>query len=572
MTFHLFSSLRVSKRSLYLILLGLFVGLTSFGPVILMFIQSLFGSDGSFGLTAYFRAYSNPRLVQVILTSTYNAIGKSAISISIGAVLAVMVTRTNVPFKKLVSVIAVSQLFFPEFLNAVAWIFLAGPSGMINQYYMQVTGSTEPIVNIYSMAGLIWVEGVHSVPLTFLIISSALKSMDTSMEEASMITGSNMRSTFRHVTIPLAMPAIISVAILTMVHGFEAFSSPAIIGIPAGLRLFTSEMFYELATSPGEKLLDAYNYAAALSLVLMLITMVGIFFFRRYTRASYKFVTVTGRGYQPRVIDLGRWKYFAALVPLGVSLINFLPFAVIVLKAFAPPYASFGPDMITHANLQAFVNVFTQAEFRGDIETAAINTGLLVLIGPLAATTLSIVISYVVLRSRAGGAGTIESMAMLPLALPGFVFGLATLRAFIRTPLYGSFSLILLVLTVRYLPIGIRFTSPIVLQIGNELEESARVAGGSWLSTFRHIFLPLSAHGAVSTWSYMFTRYFQELSVVVLLGTSGAQVIAFMIFKLAEEGWWREVAALSVIYMAVASTVYLLASGLVERRLIRTRV
>lgn len=554
----------------YLALISL-IGLLTVVPTVYLFASSFRNVvTGELTVSYWLSAYLSPVLPKVLFVTSMLALGKAVIALSLGTILALLVHRTNIPFKRAISVVAVTQLFFPEFLNTIAWVFLLAPgTGMINVALKGIFGLKDAPFNIFSLPGLVMVEGLHSVATVFIILSGSLRSMDSSLEDGARCCGSSVGSTFRRVTLPLMKPAILSVALLTIVNGYESFAAPSIIGTPAQLTVFTTEMFKSLQTVTPERgsFEAAYSRATAFAALLLGITLVLLYFYQKTTASANKFVTVTGKSYTARPIDLGRFRYVVGLVPLGITILGLMPIFIIVLTAFKQRYSPYSLEMFGEFTLNPYIALFSGVVEKRSQPLSRMwgNTLTLVSIGPILAAVVGTVIAYTAVRGRVKGRGFLEGMSMLPFAIPGFVFGMAILRLTLTTPLYGTVFLIIIAGSVKFVPYILRLMGPAMIQVGSELEESSRVCGASWLQGFRTVLFPLILYPFALTWVYTFTRFFQELSMVILLGTTGSEVMASEIFILWENGETVTVAALATVYIVISAAVYLTATYVAER-------
>src|SRR5437773_2513408 len=279
------------------------------------FSDAPLGLPGKLTLDHYRTAYSDPETLEMILNSFVFAAGSAFLSIVFAAVIAWVVIRTTAPCRRLLELITVVPNIMPPLLIAVAWTLLLNPStGVINILVMKVFGLSSAPFNVYSMGGMIFVEGLILTPLAFLIIAAALSSMDPSLEESARMSGSTHLRVVGRVTLPLVRPAILAAATLNFVRAIESFDTPAILALPARLDVFTSKIYKEA--------LDAFppnhNLAASYAMSLLVITLGLVYVYRLMIRRAERFATVTGKGFRPALIDLGRSRYLAAAIAAGI--------------------------------------------------------------------------------------------------------------------------------------------------------------------------------------------------------------------------------------------------------------
>jgi iron(III) transport system permease protein len=259
----------------------------------------------TFTLSNYTTAYSNPDTVTTFWNSVQFAIGGSLLAFVIGTALAWMNERTNTPMRQLFYALSIIPLIIPSILFTISWIMLASPKiGLLNMALQSMFGLESPPFNIYSMWGMIWVDGLHYSPMAFLLMSSAFRAMDPSLEESSVMSGAGVLSTLRRVTLRLVFPAIVATILTLFVRAIESFEVPALLGLPAGIQVFTSAIYQAIHQFPSQ-----IGLAAAYSVFLLLLTSGGIYVQARISASASKYATVTGKGFRPRTIDLGRWRY-----------------------------------------------------------------------------------------------------------------------------------------------------------------------------------------------------------------------------------------------------------------------
>jgi iron(III) transport system permease protein len=424
----------------------------------------------------------------------------------------------------------------------IAWIFLLSPeTGALNAALRAAFGLRSPPFNIYTLGGMMWVQGLSSSPLVFLLVSSALRLMDTSLEEAASMSGASALKTFRHVTAPLMVPAIVSVVLIVLVRGLEGFEVPALIGLPSRIFVFTSRIYQAIAQAPSD-----YGTATALAAILALISLAGILVYQRLTRQAQRFATVTGKAFRARPIDLGWWRYvtLAALCVYGLLMVG-LPMLVLVWMSLVPFTAAPSVQMLgrlTWDNYQQML-VFPNA-------AVALRNGLVVS-GATAVGTVAMsgVVAWIALRSRLPGRRLLETLSFLPIAVPGTVLGTALLALYVGfpIPIYGTLVVLFLAYTTRFLPLGMRVASGTLVQLHTELEEAAAVSGATWWVRFRMILLPLMRQGLIGGAIYIFIVSFRELSSSAVLTGPNNMVMAVLIFELQDSGLYPQVAALAVL-------------------------
>jgi iron(III) transport system permease protein len=529
--------------------------------VVLPLCSLLFGSvKGEQGLSLeHFEEVLSGRLyVNALKNSLILGAWTGLFSLVIGLVLAWAVSRTDVPAKPLIQVIATLSYLSPPFLTAIAFTYLFSPNaGLINVLMRDVAGLPWLTFNVFSMPGLVLVTVLHTFPFVYLLASSALLSVDASYEEAAQILGAGKLRTALSITAPLVAPAILSGTLLAFVNALALFGSQAIIGLPG--RIFTlPTRIYALFDYPPE-----YGLASALSLVLVLITVVALYLQRAFlARRSY--VTLSGKGSRPQLMGLGPFRW----VLLGFVLLIFVvsiiaPYATLLAVSFSK---SWGLDFwkgLTLANYKFIL-------FDYNVTQRAITNSLML---AFAAATLCVIlgalIGWIDLRTRIPGRKLLDYASLIPLGLPGIVVAVALIQFWLAMPiaLYGTLAILLLAYVGRYIPLGVRAANASLRQVDPSLEESAQILGASWVTTLREITLPLIRPGLFAGWLLVFVPVIQELSASILLFSSSSITLAVAIYNLYETGYIEPVAALAMINMAIIGVAIWLANWLAGGRL-----
>ena len=490
----------------------------------------------------YVKAYVDKEFYLLLLNSIYYAIGTCALTFVIGTFLAWVSERTNTPLKKLFVVLSLIPFIIPGILSTISWILLLSPKiGLINIVVKAALGLETAPFNVYSMWGMIWAESIHLYPLVFLLMSAAFRNMDTSLEEAALTAGSSTFQTFYTVTLPLMRPAMVSVLLINFIRGIEAFEVPALIGVPAKISVFTTKIFLAIHQFPSD-----FGLAGAYAVTLLAISTTGVLIYGKMTRREERYATVTGKGYRPRVIDLGNWKWLT----LGISFLIFLlavilPIFVLLWSSFIPYYGVPSWELVakmTWANYIYIVNYPLAATAFKNSFYLSVGSATLVML-------LTSVISWITVKTKLPGRAFLDSMAFIPIAMPGIVLGVSLIWVYLTLPIpiYGTIWVLLLAYMTKYIPYGIRAASASMIQINKELEEASLTAGGTWFQTFRKIILPLLMPGFTAGWIYISIIALRELSTSILLYSYNSTVLSIMAFDLWEGGQYTYVCALGVL-------------------------
>jgi iron(III) transport system permease protein len=531
---------------IFVLLAGVLAFLTLYPSFFLLygsFTDAPLGVPGHFTLANYIHVYTDPESYRLLFTSFIFGIGASGLSVFFALVLAWITIRTNAPFRRLFELVAIIPNIMPPLLIAISWVLLLNPSnGLINGTWMRLTGAESALFNIYSIPGLIFVEGLILTPLAFLIIAAALKSMDPSLEESAKTLGSSEFGVVARITLPLMRPAILAAGTLNFVRALESFDTPAIIALPARIEVFTTKIWREaLGSFPTN-----HNLAAAYGVEILIIALVFVYLYRRFTSQVESFSTVTGKGFQPHQIDLGRWRYLATgLAFLLLVVLVVLPFLVLLLVSLLPYYHV--PTWQTWHNL-------TLGNFRFILENtrahrAFYNSMFLALVGASICMFIASLTSYMTIRTKIAGRGILEGLVFIPWAFPGSALALGLLWAYVDFPLpiYATIWIILIAYVTRFLPYGLRAVSSTIVQIHKELEEASIACGAGFIATFRRILMPLMRPGIMAGWIILATIFMREFSATLFLYSPGAEPLGPMMYFLYLDGQRGRVGALGII-------------------------
>jgi iron(III) transport system permease protein len=490
----------------------------------------------------YHAAYASEYTYSTFVNSLIFASGSAALGFFFGAVLAWLTERTNTPLRGIFVPIAVVPLILPGVLESIAWIFLLSPKfGYLNVWLMTLFGLESPPFNVFSLPGMIWVHSVGQVPLAFLMMVAAFKSMDPSLEESAMMSGAGTPQTLRRVTLPLLMPTCGSVLLILFVRTLESFETPALIGIPARIYVYTSEIYLAFNEYPPD-----YGRGAALAVGLLLLSALGVWLYTRSTRESKKFQTVTGKAFRPRQFDLGRWRWVGfGFLGVYFLFVVLLPFLVLLWASFLPFFAAPSWDAVQKLSLENYHYLNGFRPFWDAMKNSIILALMTATVGML----LTSIVAWIVYKSRLPGSWILDFLAFVPITVPGIVLGMALILLYVAfpIPIYGTIWVLMIAYVTRYIPYGMRAASGSILQIHSELEEAAATSGASWWETFRRVTLPLLRPGFVAGWIYICIVSFREFSTSVLLATGESRVLSILLFTMFEQGQVTVVAAIGIL-------------------------
>ena len=549
------------RRGLTLTLI-LIVGLLTVAPVAMLVLGSFSqGLDafGQFTLSKYASAYADPGLWKVLFNTAVFVVGSTLLSTLLALFLAYLNTRTDIPFKFIFGVLAIVPMMIPHVLFAVSWALLANPSnGLMNLALMEAFGLAKGPLNIYSMSGMILVEGILNMPIAYLIVAPAMASFDVALEESSRVFGAGAWRTLLRITLPVLRPAILAAFVLGIVRSLASYAVPRVLGTPGNEEVLATYLYEMISVG----FAPDYGKAAALGMSVLLVAVILIWLYRRLTGEGSRFVTISSRGWRPAVVPLGRWR-----MPL-FALVALLSFIVIVLPVVVLLYTSFVPySMVPSREAFALMSFKHWAEVLADATSllALKNSLFLAIVGATLGVLLSLFVAYVIVKLRTRGAALLETLTYLSFSFPGIVIGIGFMWFFVQTPLYATVTALLIGYIATYLPYGVRPLASAFVQVHDHLEESSLVCGASRMETMRRIIVPLLVPGIVSAWILMATMFLRELTLSVVLSRPGSEVLAVQVLSFADDGLWGQLSALGIMMIAI-STLLVIGAHLVGRR------
>ena len=537
--------------------LVIIVGFLTVCPVVMLILGSFsegLTAFGSFTLDKYIGAYTDPAFFAVIVNTIIFVLGSSILATGLALFLAYLNTRTDIPFKFLFTIISIIPMMIPHLLFSVSWALLLNPSnGMMNIVLKNAFFLESAPFNIYSLWGMILVEGLLDLPIAYLIIAPAMASFDVVLEESSRVFGAGTWRTLVRVTLPVLRPAILAAFILGVVRSLASFAVPSVLGMPGRVYVLATHLYEMIALG----FATDYGKAAAVGMSVLATSVTLIFVYRALTAESEKYVTISGRGYRPTMIELK-----GARIPL-FSVVVLLSFILIVLPVAVLFYTSLVPyTMVPSA--RAF-SLMSWKHWIGVLQDpisllALKNSLFLGVVGATLGVVLSIFVAYVIVKVKTRASGILESLSYLSFSFPGIVIGVGFMWFFVQTPLYATIWALLIGYIATYLPYGIRPLASAFIQVHGHLEESSLVCGASHLTTMRRIIVPLLIPGIVSAWILMASMFVRELTLSVVLSRPGTEVLAVQILRFADDGLWGKLSALGIMMIFISTTLVVLAT------------
>jgi iron(III) transport system permease protein len=532
-------------------------------PIIALFVNSFLvldkqGFRTTWGLNNYRLLLQDHVIRRAFLSTLIVSTGSTLLATFFGVTLAWLNSRTNCPFKEKLEPLNLIPFFFSPFVGAIAWHNLANPKiGLLNQMARDWFGVQGHVVDVDNLSGVIWVTGLFFAPIVYLFVVGSLRRMDPSLEDIARTTGASLARTTFTVTLPLVTPAILSGMIITFVSSAGDFGVPFRLSAPQGGETLTTQIFSRVVGDDAN-----YPMGAAMSLSLAVITAVFIWIQRRIV-APREFTTVTGKGYRPNLVNLGylRWPVFGFnLIYIGLGvLLPILSLVVVSMHRVWEGRIILGE--MTFLNYRR-IFFFWTPEHIAAATNGIVNSLILAFAGATLCMAFAIVLTYLIHRKKTGAGVLLDFLATLPIAFPGIVLAMGVLVTYIRTPIYATLWILLLGYITRFFPYGQRNVAAVMMAVSEELEQSSRLSGASWLQTIRRITIPLLKPGIFAGWILLFVIFLRELSISIILYTAGTETLSVGIYYLNEFENEPLTGALAVIQM-----VFLLICFVVFRRM-----
>ncbi len=508
-------------------------------------------SWGNMGLENYIQVWTARGIDSVLLNTIVFVLGAIFVATGIATMLAWLVERSDMPGKLWIFASVPLCLAVPGLLQGVAWVLLLSPrSGIISRFVMDTFGLTQPFINIYSVGGMIFVEGLRLVPLAFLLMIPIMRNMDPALEEAAATCGATPIRTALKITMWLLMPGIAATLLYQAISAFDAFEVPGVLGMSANIHVLSTRI-YAIISSVG--VAPSFGQANALAMLYLVIAVALALLYYRMIRHSYRYTVVSGKAYRPRLVQLGNWRWLAiGGVFLYLFLSVILPFSVLLYTSLIPFLQPPSAEAFESMSLSNYRRILADPR----LTNAAINTFLIVVATSISVIVTSFVISYVIIRSRFALRGTLDLLAFLPHAIPATVLAIAFLVFFLTVDAstgirsYGSLTSIVIGLVVVFMAYGTRTMNSALLQIHPDLQEAGFMSGATPFQIVRRIFIPLLMPTIIGLWLYVviLTIRITALPLMLARGSSN-EVLASMIWSLWQNGRIETVAAIGVLLM-----------------------
>jgi iron(III) transport system permease protein len=565
--------LPVIRQNLFLLVLIAFAVWLVIVPLLQLLITSFQGGTlikpTGWTLKNYIAAYSSKATYAAFWNTLIYSLTSTALSVAIAVLFAWFTERTDMPWRNVIWTLILLPIAMPGMLFAMGWTFLLEPSiGLVNVYARELLplfglDLTRGPFNIHTLSGLIFLDGIRGVTTTFLIIAGAFRRMDPSLEESAFASGASGFLVMRRITTPLLMPAIFAAGMYSLLVSLDSFELPLIVGLPGRVYVFTTLIYF----SAQGLFPPNYGLASAFGMTFLLFGLILVGLNRLAVKDPERYSIVTGKGYRPRPIHLGKWRYIAfAMVSFYVFLTVIAPLAVLMWVSLLPFFQAPSRATLQLVSLKNYLAVINQDLVIG----AVVNT---IVVGVATATLvllLAFAISWVVVRLKLPGKAILDGVSFLPQVVPSIIIALAMIILYARPPLsglpiYGTIWIIVLGLSTHYLAFGTRAMNGAVVQVSKELEEAARASGAGRMRMLFRITLPLILPAFISAWIWVVAHAMRAFSIPLILASSDTELISVRLWVMWERGEASKAAALGVMLIAALGLITALSRWLVVR-------
>lgn len=532
-------------------------------PIVFLILNSFNmarpGEAAIYSLENWESAFSDRTLWAALWNSFALGTVRTAIALVLGVGFAWLIARTDMPGGGLMEFLFRIQFFVPSLPITFGFILLLDPSyGLVNALAQQLP-FVVPVANIYSFWGIIWVHlAGGSVSFYVFLLTPLFRRMGAHMEEAGQMSGADRLTVLRRVTFPILLPGILGTTMLVFVRALEAFEVELLLGPQAGIQVYSTKIYALLRDDP-----PGFGAATALGSIF-LVLMVGLALIYRSAVAGRDYTTVTGRDFSTMRMRLGGLRYVAlGATSLWLALAFAAPMIFLVLGSFMRRYGFFhisDPYTTRHWERMLQDPIFLSSTWNSLIIAVAVGLGTMV---------VYTLVAYFVVRSHSVTVPVVDALTWLPWAVPGILMSLGLLWLFLSSPLktllYGSLLGIILAIVIRDSPISTQLMKAALLQIGRELEESAKISGATWLATYWRILLPLLAPTAFTVALLAFAGALRDISTVVLLYSGSSRPLSILLLEYGISGQLERSSALAILLVILIGAVTLLSQRLSSR-------
>jgi iron(III) transport system permease protein len=523
-------------------------------PVVPTLYQSLldrplYEAGGVLSLDNYVKLFTEAGFGRVMLNTVLFAGLTTVLTLLIAVPMAVVVVRTKIPGGRILAAAMQWPFFISSLILGFGWITMYGPAGFVSVKVQQVLGTVP--WNLYSIPGMALTEAVALAPIAYTFCAGALRQSDASLESAAQVCGAGPLRILVQVILPMLRPPIVYSSILVISMSVETLSVPLLYGQPANIQVFSTFLYKN-----GLQSIDPdYGILGAASAIILLITVGLVAVQAKLLKDAQRFVSVRGKATRPRRLDLGwlKWVSFFAIV-FYVVMGAFIPIAGLVFRSFTLIFTPLQSPLKT-LSMANYDRIFTYAAYIQSIK----NSVIVAAVGAVLVSLLALLAVMVARRSTFRYRRAAEYLALAPQAMPGIIVGIGLFWAFAYAPfgtgsfIQGTLWALIIGFGLRALPSGFGSLAPSVMQIGQELDNAARVSGADWIKTFTMILAKLLTPAFVGALVLTFVTMLKEYSPAVFLGSADTNIIGTTMLELWVQGNTGSVAALASIQIAITA-------------------
>jgi iron(III) transport system permease protein len=546
-------AVQLTKGHFLMALLLLSLAFFLIWPVILLLINSFnsandwFVEPRSWGVRHWIDAFQRPGLLTSLGNSLLIWTLTVSISFPIGVSIAWLLARTKIPFSHTLEFLFWVSYMVPALPTTIAWITLLDPDiGVINIALKSLFHLDQGPFNIFSVPGIIWANLMgHGISIKVMLLTPAFRNMDATLEEAARVGGAgNLRTVFK-VTLPLMISPMMTVFALQLLRVFQSFETEYLLGMPIGFFVYSTKIFTLIRNQ-----IPNYGEATVLaSLTLLIIAL--IIPLQRWILARRRYTTISG-SFRPGLIHLGNWNYVAfAAIAFLLALLTLGPLAILVLGSFMQRIGYF----VLGFTLEHWRFVLSDPVFVKALRTTLVLSISAAICSPL----LFSMLAYILVRTRLPGRAALDFMIWSAGAIPGILAGLGLLWVFIGTPglnfLFGTIWALIIVILLQGKTTGVNIMKGVLVQVGADMEEAARVSGAGWLRTYVMIGLPLLTPSLILLAVMNFVSAAGATSSIILLASRDTMTLSLMALELSSVAVSNREAASIISIFIIALTI-----------------
>ena len=497
----------------------------------------------SLTFTNFAAAYADAATLKLFLNTTYYAGGSVLLGLILAGLLTWLVERTDMPFRTTIKATLFASMTIPPLAYAFGWVLLLNPNnGALNVWLKNLFRLDQHPFDVYTLWMMIFISATELVPTMFVMLSGLFRNMDPQLEKAAAVSGANYFKTARYILLPLLTPGLLSVAMYMLMIMVQAFEIPLVMGLTAGVPVLS--VYIYLLSSP-EGGTPKYGLAAAFGIGLLVLAIILMVVYYAATRTAERFRVVTGKGFRPKRIELGRGRYLAMIFTWIYFGIMVAPLLALLWTSLLPFYQLPSAMALNKISLNNYRTITSSTK----VQQAILNTFILVFSTATLAMLLSGIMSWFAVRGKGKLARFLDMIAFAPMAIPRIVMAVSILLLYIRTPLYGTIWIIVLAQVTAYLAFGTRTINGALIQIHPELENAATAAGASWLTTMRKILLPLLWPHFLNAWLWIIAHSMRDLTLALTLMSPDNVVLSSTLWILWSFGDVPKASALLMLMM-----------------------